>query len=279
MEESSPDDLFAAEIESDGQRCQLFHFDETDHIFRIVRDSRKFYEHELLVSLRPYLNRDDHVIDVGANIGNHSVYWGALCGCRVTAFEPNPIAYRLLGLNVEHNHLSSRVELRHMALGDQSGLGEIDASKSEHNLGAARVKQMPRGSVRIERLDDALPYAHPSLIKIDVEGMELEILHGAQRMIKRARPILCIEASTSTAYEKVLEFLSARCFLPIEVHNFTPTHTFVPARGWAAFRVIRSLAAQSSRNYVYSAERLDQLTSRIDHLQARLALLEEQVKE
>src|SRR4051794_13873271 len=140
MEDSSPNRLFAAEIESDGQRCQLFHFDERDHIFRIARDTRKFYEHELLVSLRTYLNRDDHVIDVGANVGNHSIYWGALCGCRVTAFEPNPIAYRLLRLNVEHNHLSSRVELHHTALGEQSGLGDIDDSKAAHNLGAASIK-------------------------------------------------------------------------------------------------------------------------------------------
>jgi len=279
MTGSSADRLIATDVEGDGGRYRFFHVDELDHIFRIARDTGKFYEYELLASLRAYLNRDDQVIDIGANIGNHSIHFAGECGCRVIAFEPNPLAFELLRLNIKHNRLLSSIEAHCTALGAHAGFGEIDASKSEHNLGAARVKQTPKGSVRIERLDDALPYAHPSLIKIDAEGMELEILRGAQRMINRARPILCIEAGTGTAYEKVLEFLSARRFLPIEVHNFTPTHTFVPARGWAALRVIRSLAAQSSRNYVYSAERLDQLTARIDHLQARLALLEEQVKE
>ena len=70
-----------------------------------------------------------------------------------------------------------------------------------------------------------------------------------------------------------------RSFLPLETHNFTPTHTFVPARGWSAVRIIRLLAAQSSRNYVYSAERFDQLLVRIDHLQARLTGLEHRIKE
>lgn len=279
MADSAPDRLFTADIESDGGLYRLFHFDEFDHIFGISRDSGTFYEHALLASLRPYLNQDDHVIDVGANIGNHSIYFAALCGCRVTAFEPNPLAYELLRLSVEHNKLSSRIELRCTALGERSGLGQIDSSKAAHNLGATSVKRVIEGTVPIEPLDDALPHARPSLIKIDVEGMELEILRGAQRTIERARPVLCIEASTGSAYEKVLDFLAARSFLPIAVHNFTPTHTFVPARGWAALRVIRSLAAQSSRNYVYSAERLDRLTARIDQLQARLALLEKQVKE
>jgi FkbM family methyltransferase len=279
MANSAPDGLFTADLESDGGRYRLFHFDEFDHIFGIARDTGTFYEYELLTSLRPYLNQDDHVIDVGANIGNHSIYFAALCGCRVTAFEPNPLAYELLRLIVEHNELASRIELRRTALGEQSGLGEIDASKAAHNLGAASVKRVPEGTVAIERLDDALPQARPELIKIDAEGMELEILHGARRTIERARPVLCIEASTGSAYEKVLDFLAARSFLPIEVHNFTPTHTFVPARGWAALRVIRSLAAQSSRNYVYSAERLDRLAARVDQLQARLAVLEKPVKE
>ncbi len=279
MADPLADCLFAADVESDGRRYRLFHFDERDHIFRIARDTGKFYEYELLASLRLYLSREDQVIDVGANIGNHSIYFAAPCGCRVIAFEPNPAAYQLLQLNIKYNGLLSRIEPHCIALGAHAGRGEIDASKSVHNLGAAAVKQMPEGTVQIERLDDALPLAHPSLIKIDVEGMELEILLGAERTIERARPVICIEASTTAAYERVLDFLAARSFLPLETHNFTPTHTFVPARGWSAVRVIRLLAAQSSRNYVYSAERFDQLLVRIDHLQARLTRLEHRIKE
>ena len=145
MEETPPNRLFAAEIESDGQKCQLFHVDESDHIFRIARDTGKFYENDLLASLRPYLDRDDHVIDVGANIGNHSIYFAARCGCRVTAFEPNPWLMRLLRLNIEHNQLiiADRITPLHSARREQSGLGEIDTSKAVHNLGAARVKPVP----------------------------------------------------------------------------------------------------------------------------------------
>jgi FkbM family methyltransferase len=277
MADLLPNRLFAADIISASRRYQLFHCDQSDHIFRVARESNNFYEPDLLASLRAYLNQDDHVIDVGANIGNHSIYFAAECGCQVTAFEPNPLAYQLLRLNVEHNQLSSRIELRAIALGEQRGRGEIVSSRAAHNLGAASVKRVPEGTVPIEPLDDALPYARPSLIKIDVEGMELEILRGAQRTIERARPVLSIEASTGAAYEKVLTFLSPLGFLPIEAHNFTPTHTFFPARGWAALRVIRALAGQSSRNYVYSAERSDQLIARMDQLQARVKELEERL--
>jgi hypothetical protein len=61
--------LFTADIESGGRRYRLYHFDDSDHIFRIARDTGTFYENDLLASLRPYLDRDDQVVDVGANIG------------------------------------------------------------------------------------------------------------------------------------------------------------------------------------------------------------------
>ena len=53
----------------------------------------------------------------------------------------------------------------------------------------------------------------------------------------------------------------------------------MPARGWSAIRIIRLLAAQSSRNYVYSAERLDQIMARMDRLQSQVIALEGRVKE
>jgi hypothetical protein len=53
----------------------------------------------------------------------------------------------------------------------------------------------------------------------------------------------------------------------------------VPPRGWSAVRIIRLLAAQSSRNYVYSAERPDHLMARMDGLQIRVTALEGRVKE
>jgi FkbM family methyltransferase len=101
------------------------------------------------------------VIDVGANIGNHSIYFAAPCGCRVIAFAPNPVAYQLLQLNIKYDGLLSRIEPHCIALGAHTGRGEVDASKSVHNLGL-RVMHMSEGTVRIERLDDALRLLIPA---------------------------------------------------------------------------------------------------------------------
>src|SRR5688572_21670039 len=71
-----------------------------EHILRFVSKTGQFYEADLLETLDEWIDvRHHYVIDVGANIGNHTLFFAAVMGARVIAIEPNPEALRYLKQN------------------------------------------------------------------------------------------------------------------------------------------------------------------------------------
>jgi FkbM family methyltransferase len=157
-----------------------------------------------------HLSPNDAVCDVGANIGTVSIPLAkALPGLSVFAFEPQLPIFRLLMRNVALNGVMS-VEAYPWALGEADGMIEFatPALTTQTNFGA-----IGRGSqggdkvpVVIRRLDSlALPPL--SIIKIDVEGYDLEVVRGAQETIRRGRPILFCEAHASPKTVKLIGLL------------------------------------------------------------------------
>ncbi len=150
------------------------------------------------------------VLDIGANLGAFSVPIGRWLLERkgmIFAFEPQRVVYYQLCGNLFANGLR-HVMARHCAVGDGS-VSSIDVPQldpqTDPNLGALsldpNVLKWQRGSalgsgvesVPCIKLDDAgLPHAH--LLKIDVEGMELEVLKGARSYIEASGwPVLMFE--------------------------------------------------------------------------------------
>lgn len=151
------------------------------------------------------------VLDVGANIGVHTVYFARAVGPggRVIASEPQRLVYQTLCGNLALNSLTN-VEAINVAVGAASGvltLPPLDY-RSEHNFGGVRLGNQEGGEdVSVVTLD-SLGLAAVFLIKIDVEGMELSVLRGAQTLLERCRPALYVEnadASTSSALIEHLE--------------------------------------------------------------------------
>ena len=144
------------------------------------------------------------IVDVGANVGNHTVFYG-LCGrtAKVIAFEPNPVANGLLRRNVELNRLGN-VDLgfSHLALGRSTSLGRVITPR-ELNLGGSRIQVTGGGSIEIVPLD-SLELPECDFLKIDVEGMEIDVLAGAEETIKRCKPTIAIEVQQN----KNLDFWS-----------------------------------------------------------------------
>lgn len=150
--------------------------------------------------------REGICLDIGANIGNHSLYYGQIFK-QVIAFEPNPIANKLLQASVLKNRITNiRV--------CTTGLGLIRETKKlsifSDNLGkSSLVQQETRGvtdfniEIEIDIGDnllqsfdiDNLPI---SFIKIDVEGFEDSALLGLQKTIIKHRPVICIELNFLT---------------------------------------------------------------------------------
>ena len=140
------------------------------------------------------------VLDVGANIGAHTVPLARFVGAdgRVLAFEPQRTVFYGLCANVLQNELEFVVDCRYCAVGEKAGSIEVPEldPQVEQNFGAlslAGAKAWP-AALRVPGLRIAdCQLAACDLIKIDVEGMEREVLLGAVETIRRFRPVLYVE--------------------------------------------------------------------------------------
>lgn len=148
----------------------------------------------LLSLLRP----GDTVVDAGANVGTHTVPFAQAVGPagRVHAFEPQGQVAEVLAANLALNGLD-QVTVHQAALGAVDGrivVPHLDVGR-ELNLGGVSLGAFGPGDgdeVPVQTIDD-LNLPECRLIKIDVEGMEADVLAGATATLRRCRPILYVE--------------------------------------------------------------------------------------
>lgn len=137
------------------------------------------------------------VMDVGANIGVYGLPWAALDETvTVYCFEPNPMVRSRLDRNIALNRLSRNVVSRPEALSDKTGAATLyaDDGLSSLNPDVSGAKDNPV-QVPLARLDDVIDTnGRPvSLIKIDVQGHEFEVMRGALGVMKTFGPALIFE--------------------------------------------------------------------------------------
>lgn len=186
------------------------------HFRRLIRTGR-FEPGEPEFQMLPALIRPgDWVIDVGANIGFYTLRLAELVGPegRVLAFEPIPANFELLAANCGFRGCRN-VTLFNVAASRSTGLVRMEVptwgSAGMTNPYRARItaagsagNQYAALAVAIDSLQ--IP-ARVSLVKIDVEGHELEVVHGMKDLIARHRPALLIEGTECNSH---LEGLSYR---------------------------------------------------------------------
>jgi FkbM family methyltransferase len=142
-------------------------------------------------------------IDVGANVGLFTVplaLRAAETGGHVYAFEPMPGSYMRLLENITANDLSAITTCLQLALGAENGQAEIEPIEVRTG-NAMRVLEPSEISQRvtIKRLDDLAQEVHIvrcDVIKVDIEGGELDFLRGAARFIRQQRPTIYLELNT-----------------------------------------------------------------------------------
>jgi FkbM family methyltransferase len=160
-------------------------------------------------------------------VGNHAVFFAAELGLETTAIEPNPDNFRCLTQNVEANGVAGRCRLVHAAIGASPGRGRSIPAQPD-NSGMARMLADEGGEIEVTTLDRLIPEGAPvDLLKIDVEGWELQVLEGAGRILRTGRPLLYIEVSEG-AYPAVSRFLTALSYVGWRRFNSTPTILFLP---------------------------------------------------
>lgn len=165
------------------------------------------WEDHLRAYIQYFVKPGDICVDIGANVGFHTVTMAHSCGSdgKVYAFEPATVTFPRLVDNINLNpELKKLVVPEKMGLSSTSGMLKLYASGDllgncymgeEYN-----EKLWNRGTPEdfelciVTTLDEYLPAAVPvSFMKIDVEGMELDVLRGAERILRQHKPIVVYE--------------------------------------------------------------------------------------
>ena len=154
----------------------------------------------------------DVVVEVGANIGAHTVFLAQHVGPmgRIYAFEPQRIVFQTLCANVALNSLTN-VYCMQQAVGDQAGtiLVPLFDYARENNFGGVRLGDFKFGEpVPVVTLD-SLNLHWCNFLKVDVEGMEQAVLMGAANLISRAKPILYVENDQKDKSDNLVRYIDS----------------------------------------------------------------------
>jgi FkbM family methyltransferase len=156
--------------------------------------------------LLDHLSKDWDFLDVGANIGYYSLYVAHRVR-RVYAFEPDPRNRRLLEANVAGLRSISVIPL---ALSSRSGAMTLELPVDPARSRISRVGEVggPMATISATTVDEFVEGTdvHVGGIKIDVEGHDLDVLMGAEHVMKRDEPLVLTEFN-ERAEERLFEFL------------------------------------------------------------------------
>ena len=159
--------------------------------------NNNFFEITFLDYLAKNYNNQKNILDIGANIGNHSLFFSKFLNCQmVYSFEPFPKNIELLKKNMSNFQTKSKIF--EIALSNKEGNTPLYNSQAE-NFGGFSLHSYKNGSsflinpsINVITLD-SLHLDNISMIKIDVENHENEVLEGAKDTIIRNKPIIFIE--------------------------------------------------------------------------------------
>jgi methyltransferase, FkbM family len=156
----------------------------------------EFHEAEELDIIRQFCRFGSVFVDIGANVGNHSLFVGLyLRPERIIPFEVDPAAIALLTTNLEANGLAARCELDHLGIGlaERKGRGGRVAAPDQDPEGARMV--------RLRRGDAFLAERRVDFIKIAADGMEMRVLQGLSATIAASKPRLFVEVDNTNRAE------------------------------------------------------------------------------
>jgi FkbM family methyltransferase len=167
-----------------------------------------------------YVNKESIVLDIGANIGTHTL-WFAQNSKLVIAFEPQRDVFQMLCANMALNSIQN-ADCKQLGVGSTREIIEVAFidPETENNFGGLSLKDHSIEKVREEtgirdldgekiaicRIDD-IGLQKCDFIKIDVEGMEPEVLKGGRKTILELRPYIYIEVDREKNWDFINDLL------------------------------------------------------------------------
>jgi FkbM family methyltransferase len=184
-----------ATITHRGEDIEIEGVHDSDIMIRRMRRWGCFYELDLLQRIEEE-NLTGTYIDVGANIGNHSIYFDRFCSAdRVVSVEAHPVICKVLRRNLRKN-MRGKYNTHNWAVVENPG--EVYLSPiNEDNVGSTHIAVNGVTAVKGHTLNELLRrYPETTLVKMDIEGMELPAIRPAIDRLAEMGPVLTTEFSS-----------------------------------------------------------------------------------
>lgn len=144
------------------------------------------YEFEDMGFVMHALREGDRFVDVGANIGGYTVLASAAVGAKCIAIEPIPRTFEHLRNNVNLNGVYKKVQCLNLGVSSKAGILKFTSSLDTRNyIVTGEDSDIETIDVPAKSLDEIAKEFRPSLIKIDVEGFETEVISGAKGILSQ----------------------------------------------------------------------------------------------
>lgn len=161
-----------------------------NHKLAQLLEKNVFNQEEVVLTLEKLIKKGDVFYDIGANLGLVSIPLARVAG-EVHSFEPIPENLENLRENVLQNK-ATNITIHPFALGSKAAR----AGATMRTPGSTGTFTLTEGNdFEIKTLDTLNDLPAPQLIKIDVEGMEPHVLQGAEKVIRKHRPIILFEVN------------------------------------------------------------------------------------
>ena len=245
-----------AHVQNNRKPLAVFAFDYIGHKINLdgvyeIGDLDFFFD---ALSLNKEVFAAATALDIGANIGNHSLYFSDWFR-KIISFEPNPRTFRLLQFNAE---LASNVMCINEGISDTNAELRLEICDTNSGRSAITGNDKGNGNVRlipVKALDSVIDKSEiVRLIKIDVEGHEEKVLIGAEQTIRRNNPIVLFEqhredfCNDSTASIDLLKSYGYVNFAVIE--DRPPLLKFLPGFFRQKYRSLLRFTVGQKKNLV-----------------------------
>jgi FkbM family methyltransferase len=202
------------------------------------------YERHFTELAKTVVNQKDYVIDMGANLGYHTLTLAKLVGNegRVFAFEPQRITFQQLNCNVILNRLGN-VYTFNAALGESESFAHIELAdyykvvegSFATNIGNTSINLTGDGDKIPVMTVDSLNLPRLNFIKIDIQGSELSALMGAKNTIMKYKPVMIVEIEGhqlekfKTTPKMLIKFIKKMGYRMFKIKNEYPVdHLCLP---------------------------------------------------
>lgn len=190
----------------------------------------QFEEIEIDIACK-YINSDSTVLDIGANIGLHALNFSAIAkNGLVIACEPQPKTFKTLEENIYQNDIGNIIPLN-LAIADAAKIANFyvmsdDAYSSLFDTGRKALNEKIK--VLCTTIDGLIGEIKVDFVKIDVEGLELSVLHSMSSLIQRYRPVIFCEIYKGN----------------VESYNPHDTISYLENMGYSVSRIIDGIMVQ-----------------------------------